>query len=222
MGMDKADAIRRSWETNAAAWIEAVRGGRIESRRLVTDRAVWESVMEAAPDRVLDVGCGEGWLCRLLAKQGIGTVGVDASRALIDAAKGQGDEYHCFEYGELVAADPLGLFDVAVCNFALLDEDLDPVLGGVRRRLRPTGVLIVQTVHPASVCGNGPCRDGWRTEDFGAMGPGFTEAMPWYFRTFDSWRETLDRGGWEITAMHEPAHPDSGVPLSLLMRASPR
>src|SRR5579863_3493975 len=63
--------IIASWLVNATPWTGAVRGRRIESRRLVTDQAVCEAVIGRSPATVLDVGCGEGWLARALSRHGI-------------------------------------------------------------------------------------------------------------------------------------------------------
>jgi hypothetical protein len=58
--------IVQSWVDNAASWATAVREGRIESHRRVTDRVIVERVLANAPGCVLDVDCGEGWLAREL------------------------------------------------------------------------------------------------------------------------------------------------------------
>jgi 2-polyprenyl-3-methyl-5-hydroxy-6-metoxy-1,4-benzoquinol methylase len=82
--------LRRSWIANATAWREAVREQRIESRRLVTDAAVVSAVLAESPRRVLDLGCGEGWLGRALSGHGIAVTGVDGSAPLIEAARSLG------------------------------------------------------------------------------------------------------------------------------------
>src|ERR1700689_2940465 len=62
--------IVESWRNNAHAWTSAVREQRIDSRALVTDRAIVDAVLARAPRSVLDIGCGEGWLARRLGGRG--------------------------------------------------------------------------------------------------------------------------------------------------------
>ena len=71
--------LLQSWQHNARAWIKAIRSGAIESRLKVTDQAILLAVLGRQPERVLDLGCGEGWLLRALAKRGIDAVGVDGA-----------------------------------------------------------------------------------------------------------------------------------------------
>lgn len=220
MSRDPAGELERSWTANAEGWTRAVREGRIESRRVATDAAIVQAVLEGSPRRVLDVGCGEGWLARALAERGVEVLGVDASAPLVDAARARGGaSFQVRSYAE-ITADPGALgadFDAVVFNFALLDREVAPLLRAVRRILTPEGLLHVQTVHPWTARGDAPYRDGWRTETFAGFGPGFPEPMPWYFRTLESWASLLHRSGYRIRELREPAHPGTGQPLSLLL-----
>ena len=218
---DRGAALAESWLANAGAWTRAVREGRIESRRLVTDAAIVDALVERRPRRVLDVGCGEGWLARALAERGIAVAGIDASPALVEAARAAGGgEFHVLAYAEL-AADPRragGLYDAVACNFSLLDEDLAPLLAALRGSLAAGGALVIQTVHPWTAAGEGAYADGWRTESFDAF-EAFERPMPWYFRTLGSWVALLRGAGLALTVLREPLHPQTGSPASLLMVA---
>jgi 2-polyprenyl-3-methyl-5-hydroxy-6-metoxy-1,4-benzoquinol methylase len=217
-------ALIWSWMANAQAWTRAVREGRIESRRLVTDAAIVAAVTERAPDRVLDLGCGEGWLMRELAERGIGTVGLDVSMELVVAAEETGGgRYRCCSYDEVID-DPTragGPYDVIACNFSLLGADLRPLLAALRENLFVDGALVIQTVHPWTASEGKPYAGGWRTETFDAFGGDFAEPMPWYFRTLESWVDALRGAGFRVAALREPVHPGTGKPASLLIVAEP-
>ncbi len=58
--------IIRSWNANAKPWAKAIQAASIQSRNLVTDRASVDAVSSVGPGRVLDIGCGEGWLARAM------------------------------------------------------------------------------------------------------------------------------------------------------------
>lgn len=215
--------IRQSWQANADAWTRAVREQRIESRRLVTDAAILSAIADGPARRVLDIGCGEGWLCRVLAGRGSECIGVDASVPLVDAARAAGSgRFDVMDYAALIeSGSSLGQFDALVCNFALLDDDIAPLLGALRERLAPGGRLLIQTVHPWAACGDEPYVDGWRLETFAAFGGEFSAPMPWFFRTLESWLALLAASGWWLRQLREPCHPATGKPCSLLLEVQP-
>ncbi|HEY6940197.1 class I SAM-dependent methyltransferase [Dokdonella sp.] len=218
---DATARLQRSWQSNAQPWTRAVRERRIASRRAGTDAAIVDALLASGARRILDLGCGEGWLARALAARGCDVVGVDGSAALVEAARGLGGaRYACASYAGLVAnPGALGVFDAVACNFALLDADLATPLAAARACLPPRGRLFVQTLHPLDV--TGPYEDGWRLEEFGGL-EGFAEPMPWYFRTLSGWCSGLDAAGFVVDAIDEPLDPATRRPLSLLLRTSLR
>ncbi|MCU0627739.1 MAG: class I SAM-dependent methyltransferase [Gemmatimonadaceae bacterium] len=189
--------IRATWDANATAWTDAVRGGRIESRRVATDAAIVAACERQPHGPLLDVGCGEGWLLAALADRGRR----DRYDALVD------DASRC-----------AGPWRTIVCNFALLDADLVPVLRALRARLAPDGALLVQTVHPWAALGDARYASAWREERWQAFGDAFAEPMPWYYRTLGDWVRALGDAGFGIARLEEPVHPDTGRPLSLLLQ----
>ena len=217
---DPEDALLNSWQHNAQAWIAAVRGGAIESRRQVTDQAVLLAILGRQPARVLDLGCGEGWLLRALEDRGIEATGVDGDAALVAAARAAGSRqvlqasYAQLAEGEL---DIGSGYDLVCANFALLHQDIIPLLAAMKARLLPGGAMLIQTLHPWSVA-DGDYQDGWREETFAGLSGGW-QPMPWYFRTLASWLNALDMAGLRLLSLQEPQHPQSAVPQSLLMIA---
>jgi SAM-dependent methyltransferase len=220
---DRDSQIRDSWETNAESWTTVVRAGAIASRRVATDAAIVDACAAHLPARVLDVGCGEGWLARALAERGAQVLGLDASAALVELARAAGSAtYDVASYESLIADSSVapGPWELIVCNFSLLGDPLAPTLGALASRLASNGWLLIQTVHPWIAMGDDAAyRDEWRLETFAGFGEHFAASMPWYFRTLGSWVAELGRAGLEVESLAEPCHPETGRPLSLLITA---
>ncbi|WP_460141945.1 class I SAM-dependent methyltransferase [Pseudomonas sp. S2_E01] len=215
--------LLQSWQHNAQAWIEAVRGGAIDSRVQVTDGAVLLAILGRQPERVLDLGCGEGWLLRVLAERGITAVGVDGDARLVEAARTAGSAaVHLATYQQLVEATvDIGRdYNLICANFALLHQDIIALLAAMNALLAPGGALVIQTLHPW-VAGAGDYQDGWREETFDSF-KGNWQPMPWYMRTLSSWINALDMAGFRLTGLQEPQHPQSAMPQSLLLVAEPQ
>jgi SAM-dependent methyltransferase len=213
--MDKK--IVDSWHKNTAPWVSAVREGEIESRLLVTNRAIVDVVRSLGPATGIDIGCGEGWLVRAL--DGIAMIGVDVVPGLVDAARqAGGGDFRIMSYEEIAQGQLNLACDVAICNFSLLgQESVEGVFRAAPSFLRPGGTLIVQTMHPVVACGDAPYADGWRVGSWAGFNAGFTDPPPWYFRTLGSWVRLFSDHGLQLREMHEPLHPRTGKPASLIL-----
>lgn len=224
MQRDHREQLLQSWQAKAAAWLASIQEKSIESRNLVTDTAILQAILALEPKRVLDLGCGEGWLCRGLIKHGIESVGVDASAPMVEAARAAsngGGQYRACGYAELSSqAQALGKFDLLVCNFTQL-EPLETILRDLHLLLAPRGRLLIQTLHPWRASHDQHYRDGWRLETFKGFGDGITAPAPWFFRTLSSWLSLLNDTGWRLEWLQEPLHPESVQPVSLLMLLEP-
>ena len=217
--MTHADDLEQSWVANAANWTRAVREGLIPSRKAGTDAAIVRAIVARRPRRVLDVGCGEGWLIRAVRAQTLcEAVGIDGSPDLVsDAATADpASRYVALKYDALVAArHDLGAgFDVVAFNYALFEKDIVPLLSAARGLLASGGAVAIQTLHPDAFA---RAEDGWRTEDFSAFQNQNWTPMPWYYRSLQSWRETIGRAGLAIIETREPKAQPDGPPLSLLI-----
>jgi len=212
--------ILDAWLANAQAWEHAVRGGVIESRTLVTDRAIVDAVLSRKPRRVIDLGCGEGWLARTLAANGIDVLGVDVVPSLVEAAQAQGGgAFRVMSYENVAAGALHERADVVVCNFSLLGHaSVDALLAAVPGLLEPDGALLVQTIHPCAA-GVEPYRDGWREGSWAGCGDGFGQPAPWYFRTLEGWMASFRHAGLRLIDLKEPLHPHTGKPASVIFMA---
>jgi SAM-dependent methyltransferase len=206
-----------SWHKNAAPWTTAVRDGEIESRILVTNRAIVDAVRSLAPATGIDIGCGEGWLVRAL--DGIIMLGVDVVPGLVEAARqAGGGDFRTMSYEEIAQGRLNLALDVAICNFSLLgDASVTGLFRAAPSFLRPGGAFVVQTMHPAAACGDAPYRDGWREGSWDGFNAGFTDPPPWYFRTLASWIKLYGDHGLQLREVREPLHPRTGKPASLIL-----
>jgi 2-polyprenyl-3-methyl-5-hydroxy-6-metoxy-1,4-benzoquinol methylase len=211
-----------SWTRNAAPWTDAVRENRIESRKLVTNRAIVDAVLDCTPRTILDIGCGEGWLVRALAEHGISGIGVDVVPSLIEqAARAGGGDFRVASYEDI--AD--GLLDVkvdaVVANFSLIGkESVDGVIRRTPELLERDGALIIQTLHPLVATGDQPYEDGWRQGSWAGFSSDFSDPAPWYFRTVETWNDLIAECGFGSIEVREPLHPATGKPASIIFIAS--
>lgn len=211
--------IIESWGRNAAPWTHAVRGGEIESRKLVTNQAIVDAVRSRSAATGIDIGCGEGWLVRAL--DGLRMTGVDVVPELIESARAAGGGvFGVLSYEEIAAGKLDAAFDIAICNFSLIGEvSVAGLLRAAPTYLNPRGALIVQTLHPHLACGDAPYRDGWREGSWSGFSADFTDPPPWYFRTLESWVRLFADAGLRIVEMREPVHPSTGKPVSVIFIA---
>ncbi|MBV7530863.1 bifunctional 2-polyprenyl-6-hydroxyphenol methylase/3-demethylubiquinol 3-O-methyltransferase UbiG [Chitinophaga sp. sic0106] len=213
-------SITASWEANAGNWIATIDHGEIESRNLVTNAAIVQSITAAAPTSIVDIGCGEGWLTRSLQAAGITAFGVDAIPALISNAIAKGGPgYAVATFGELAT----GIYKLretptaAVINFALLDEtDSNQLLHSMPQLLQPGGMVFIQTLHPFAMAQQGDYITGWKDGSWNGMKRDFVQPYQWYFRTLADWTKLFTSAGLVIREMIEPLHPQTQLPASVI------
>ncbi len=210
--------ILDSWLTNAKPWTRAIRERQVVSRETLTNQAIIDAVTGMAPRSVLDIGCGEGWLCRALSDKGIDSVGIDAIAELVNVARKGAGKYYLCRYEEIGTYNFAQRFDCAVSNFALLGKSsTEAVFAALPAVLTAGGHFIVQTLHPESACGDAPYQDGWRESSWDGFSKAFSNPAPWYFRTLESWESLFYLAGLKLLERHEPLNPASGQKQSLIL-----
>src|SRR5215472_2466022 len=144
--------IRMRWSQVSPAWCNFVRGGHDVHRNHVHGPALLEACGDVRGLRALDLGCGEGWCSRELARLGATVVGVDISEAQVAAARGLDGGAIDYLVMDAAAVDRVswpGKFDRVTACMSLHDM-LDPseVLRAVRHVLADDGVLVCSIPHP--------------------------------------------------------------------------
>ncbi len=207
-----------SWKINAKPWITAIEKDEIESRVLVTNKAIIDAVVGIKSKSVLDIGCGEGWLVRELEKTGIPSLGIDVIPELVAFAKKEGGgRYKVIAYESLSYEKLKETFDVVVCNFSLLGrESVITLFEKIPFLLNNGGSFIIQTIHPVVGCGDSIYKDGWRGGSWGGFSDKFSNPAPWYFRTIKSWKSLFLSNGFSIDKIVEPLNKETQLPASIL------
>jgi trans-aconitate methyltransferase len=105
-----------------------------------------ESLVEALDpqpgERILDLGCGDGFLTRRIAASGAAVVGVDSSPQMVAAAQERGVDARLAS-GESLSFDQE--FDAVFSNAVLhWMRDHDALLQGVYRALKPGGRFVAE------------------------------------------------------------------------------
>jgi len=119
-----------------------------ETARSFLDMGAIFALLPKAPDRVLECGCGTGWLSYFLARKGYDVVGQDCNADAVALAKshpvfshrGGSVEFVCSDFEKL---DYSSEFDAVVFYAALHhSQSEDRTIASAYKALRPGGVLI--------------------------------------------------------------------------------
>jgi SAM-dependent methyltransferase len=160
---------------------------------------VFELLDPRPGEAILDLGCGDGTLTQRLVEAGARVIGVDASPAMVDAARERGLDVRLVD-GCALQFD--AEFDAVFSNAALhWMRDPDAVLAGVARALRPGGRFVgefggagnVRTVIEAM-------RASFMAHpEFGPF------QLPWYFPAVQDYAERLRAHAFRVE--HIALHP---------------
>ena len=157
----------KGWDKAASWWVSRYTSRGDLNREWVIDPILFDWLGDVHGLNVLDAGCGEGYLSRLLAERGARVVGVDLSGELLAVAKKRenrkrlGVMYRRADLANL-SAFPSENFDIAVSNIVLVDvAHYREAIGEIFRVLKRGGRFLFCITHPAF---EGPVPGKWVRE----------------------------------------------------------
>ncbi|HEV7128993.1 MAG TPA: class I SAM-dependent methyltransferase [Ktedonobacterales bacterium] len=125
-------------------------------RQLLLNPAIFALLGEVRGLRILDAGCGQGYLARLLARRGAQVTGVEPAdswyRAVVaqERAAPLGITYLREDLATFAAATQgIDVFDAVVANMVFMDiPEAEPAIRQCVAALRPGGSLVFSLAHP--------------------------------------------------------------------------
>jgi 2-polyprenyl-3-methyl-5-hydroxy-6-metoxy-1,4-benzoquinol methylase len=223
-----SDALE-AWNEGAEAWDVFVESGADYYRHKVHGPALLAACQPLAGRRILDLGCGQGFFSRELARHGAQVTAIDLSERLLQLARRREDQEGRLgiEYLQLNAADiashlPPEGFDIVVACMSLQDmADVSGVLRGAFSLVHPTGRMIFSVPHPAT---DMAFRE-WERDETGRKlclkvdryfetGPALCQwtmarlkyhwSTPYWRYTLGEWTTLVINAGFVIDRLHEP------------------
>jgi len=146
--------LKKQWDQATPSWVDFVRTGKDYHRDELNNPAMFEILGNISGKKILDLGCGEGYNARIMAKKGAKVWGVDFSKKMIDFAiqKEKKDKlgivYHPADAYNLKMFKN-NTIDIVVCFMALQDiRDYQKAIKEAYRVLLKSGRFLFSIPHP--------------------------------------------------------------------------
>jgi malonyl-CoA O-methyltransferase len=187
-----------------------------------------ELIESVQGQRVLDVGCGTGRYCVMLAKQEASVVGLDPSEGMLEQARRKADGMDHIELCNCTIEEmgfPGDHFDAVISALTLSHlPELEPILSEMVRVLKDGGWMIISDIHPYwAVSGHD------YTEFFDENDQEYR--IPQYAHLVEDYWRLLNKLGMRVEEIREPRIESwlveempslegyQGIPLAMVLKA---
>jgi ubiquinone/menaquinone biosynthesis C-methylase UbiE len=215
---DPAGELPDFWNRVAGDWKIQVGDEGDANRRLNSDPVLWAFVGDVAGLKVLDAGCGTGYLTRKLRERGANPTGIDHSERMIAIAQEASPDID-FRVDSCTTLQTLGsdAFDIVVANYVLMDAaDLRGTMQSFHRVLKPGGTAVVVFSHPCFPQGRVFRTEGVEVhyrwdfpyfEETKCIDPPwkhFTSEFIWFHRPLSDYWKAFQASGFDVVDFEEP------------------
>lgn len=205
----------KEWKKNANFWLKIIRENLDPYRLKITNNAILKPLKGEKNLKILDAGCGEGYLSRLLAERGHKVWAIDFCPKLIEATK------------ELEKKNPLGIkyflgdfrktnfpssfFDAIISHQTINEiENPERAFKEFARILKKRGKLILLFLHP---CFEVDSKEYFRKIKIKKpyyLVSGIKSPSPYFYLhlPLSEWIKILVTSGFSIKNIEEP-HPSA-------------
>jgi len=170
-------------------WARRGRGESMGQHHARIAELIWERMDLSSTDRVLDLGCGEGWACRLMAQrapQGCLVTGLDISDEMIHRARDKSNSllnvsYHCGQAHYIPRRENYFTKIISIESFYYFERQ-EQVLRELFRVMQPGGQLYLLLC----LFQEDPQPKAWFDD----------VALPVHNRSISEYEDMLRRTGW--------------------------
>jgi len=145
---------KTEWDKVAEWWNNEVGDTGAWHQKYDIDPVIFKIIGKLHKKKILEVGCGNGYFSRLLARKGAMVTAIDISKKLLEFAITKEKEKPLgIRYLVRDAADLYGIkskyFDLAIANMSLMDiKDAQGTIKAVSHILKNNGQFIFSITHP--------------------------------------------------------------------------
>jgi SAM-dependent methyltransferase len=215
--MNDNDDARAAWNRLAADWRIQVGDEGDPNRRLNSDPVLWRLAGDVRGLRVLDAGCGTGYLTKKLMERGAAAIGVDFAEEMVGIARASypGIDFRVDSVSELRTIGDAAV-DLIVSNYVLMDApDLEGAVRAFHRVLRPGGRAVLIFSHPCFPQDNATVepdavtyRWTWnyfdRTRRVDPPWRHFKDDFIWFHRPLGDYFRAFTGAGFAVQQIEEP------------------
>jgi 2-polyprenyl-3-methyl-5-hydroxy-6-metoxy-1,4-benzoquinol methylase len=152
-----SDEDLKKWNNLAEDYHRFIANDKDIFRKNLLDKAIFDLLGSIRNKRILDAGCGQGYLAHEMSQRGANVIGIDGADNLIKIAK-KNYPHPSLSFFVHNLKNPLPFenksFDIIVANMVLMDFDpLSETVKEFNRALKDDGRFIFSILHP--IFGNG-------------------------------------------------------------------